>query len=202
MQILSAEFTTSAARPGEFPSDQLPQIAVAGRSNVGKSSLLNMLAQRKNLVKTSQVPGKTRLINFFLINKNGPPGSAFYLVDIPGFGYAKVGRAEKRAMEESIESFFATSKQVRGLLYLIDSRNPDSPVDRDALAWLQGFEIPILAVATKGDKILKAQVKKAMDAIMKNHGLPEPPILTSADEQRGRDEVLEQIGMLLEGDGA
>jgi GTP-binding protein len=201
MQILSAEFTTSGTRPGEFPDDAYPQIAVAGRSNVGKSSLLNMLAQRKNLVKTSQVPGKTRLINFFLINKNGPPGSAFYLVDIPGFGYAKVGRAEKRAMEGSIESFFATSKQVRGLLYLIDSRNPDSAVDRDALAWLQGFEIPILAVATKGDKLPRAQLKAALDAIMKNHGLPEPPILTSADEQRGRDEVLEQIGMLLEGDG-
>jgi GTP-binding protein len=202
MRILSAEFVTSAARAGEFPSDAYPQIAVAGRSNVGKSSLLNMLAQRKNLVKTSQVPGKTRLINFFLINKNGPPGSAFYLVDIPGFGYAKVGREEKRAMEGSIESFFVTSKQVRGLLYLIDSRNPDSAVDRDALAWLQGFEIPILAVATKGDKLPKAQVKPALEAIMKNHGLPEPPILTSADEQRGRDEVLEQIGVLLEGDGA
>lgn len=198
MQILSAEFTTSAARAGEFPNDAYPQIAVAGRSNVGKSSLLNMLAHRKQLVKTSQVPGKTRLINFFLINKSGPPGSAFYLVDIPGFGYAKVGRAEKRAMEESIESFFKTSKQVRGLLYLVDSRIPDSAVDRDALEWLQGFEIPILAVATKGDKLPRGEVKKAMEAIMKNHGLPEPPILTSAEGKRGREEVLEQIGMLLE----
>jgi GTP-binding protein len=200
MQILSAEFTASAAGPSDFPGDGLPQIAVAGRSNVGKSSLLNMLAQRRNLVKTSQVPGKTRLINFFLINKNGPAGSSFYLVDIPGFGYAKVGRAEKRAMEDSIESFFAGNERLHGLLYLIDSRIPDSPVDREALEWLQGFDVPILAVATKGDKLSKAEAKKALEAIKKNHGLPEPPILTSADKKQGREEVLEQIGMLLAGE--
>lgn len=201
MQILSAEFTTSAARAGEFPSDGLPQIAVAGRSNVGKSSLLNMLAQRRQLVKTSQVPGKTRLINFFLINKSGPPGTSFYLVDIPGFGYAKVGRSEKRAMEDSIEAYLSGNARLHGLLYLIDSRVPDSPVDREALEWLQGFDIPILAVATKGDKLSKAEAKKALDAIKKHHGLPEPPILTSADKKQGREEVLEQMGLLLAGDG-
>lgn len=199
MQIQSAEFVTSASGPAEFPPDALPQIAVAGRSNVGKSSLLNMLTQRRNLVKTSQLPGKTRLINFFLINKAGPPGTSFYLVDIPGFGYAKAGRDEKRAMEDAIESFFQAGKTLRGLLYLIDSRIPDSAVDRDALAWLQGFEVPILAVATKGDKLSRAEAKKAVEAIKKNHGLPEPPILTSADKKQGREEVLEQIGLLLAG---
>lgn len=199
MQILSAEFSKSAAVPADFPSDGLPQIAVAGRSNVGKSSLLNMLTQRKNLVKTSQVPGKTRLINFFLINKSGPPGSAFYLVDIPGFGYAKVGRAEKRQMEGSIEAFLKGSKTLRGLLYLIDSRISESAVDNDAMAWLQEFDIPILAVATKGDKLSGTQAKQAMREIMKRHGLPEPPLLTSADKKVGRDEVLEQIGMLIAG---
>lgn len=199
MQILSADFALSAADPADFPADGLPQIAVAGRSNVGKSSLLNMLAQRKALVKTSQVPGKTRLINFFLINKNGPPGSAFYLVDIPGFGYAKVGRAEKRQMEGSIEAFLKGSKALRGLLYLIDSRIEESAVDREALEWLQEFDIPILAVATKGDKLSGAKAKKAMEAIMKRHGLPEPPLLTSAEKKVGREEVLEQIGLLIAG---
>jgi GTP-binding protein len=198
MQIQSAEFVLSATGPGEFPSDGLPQIAVAGRSNVGKSSLLNMLVQRKNLVKTSQAPGKTRLINFFLVNKSGPPGSAFHLVDIPGFGYARVGRSEKRLMEEAIESFLSTSKQLRGLLYLIDSRIPDSAVDREALEWLQDFDIPILAVATKGDKLSKSESIKALDAIRKYHGLPEAPILTSADKKLGRDEVLEQIALMIE----
>ena len=201
MRILSAEFVTSAAAPADYPPDGLPQIAVTGRSNVGKSSLLNMLAQRKNLVKTSQMPGKTRLINFFLINKSGPPGSSFYLVDIPGFGYAKVGRAEKRSMEDAIESYFRGNARLRGLLYLIDSRIPDSSVDRDALEWLQGFEIPILAVATKGDKLSPAQARKALEAIKEMHGLPEPPILTSADKKQGREAVLEQIAMLLEAPG-
>jgi len=201
MQIHSAEFVTSASAPSEFPASDLPQIAVAGRSNVGKSSLLNMLVQRKQLVKTSQVPGKTRLINFFLINKSGPAGSAFYLVDIPGFGYAKIGRAEKRQMEESIESFFRGNKRLRGLLYLIDSRISDSAVDREALEWLQGFEVPILALATKGDKLSKAELRKSLDAIRKFHGLPEPPLLTSAESRLGREEVLEQMGILLAGEG-
>src|SRR6185369_15747736 len=195
MQIHSAEFVTSASGPPEFPADSMPQIAVAGRSNVGKSSLLNMLVQRKQLVKTSQVPGKTRLINFFLINKTGPVGSAFYLVDIPGFGYAKIGRAEKRLMEEAIESFFRGSKQLRGLLYLIDSRITDSAVDREALEWLQGFEVPILALATKGDKLSKAETKKSLESIRKFHGLPEPPLLTSAETRLGREEVLDQMGI-------
>lgn len=199
MQILSAEFAKSAADPADFPVDGLPQIAVAGRSNVGKSSLLNMLTQRKALVKTSQVPGKTRLINFFLINKTGPAGSAFYLVDIPGFGYAKVGRAEKRQMEGSIEAFLRGSKTLRGLLYLIDSRIEESAVDNEALGWLQEFDIPILAIATKGDKLSGQQAKKAMDAIMKRHGLPEPPLLTSAEKKIGREAVLEQIGLLIAG---
>jgi GTP-binding protein len=201
MQIHSAEFVTSASAPAEFPVSGLPQIAVAGRSNVGKSSLLNMLVQRKQLVKTSQVPGKTRLINFFLINKSGPAGSAFHLVDIPGFGYAKIGRADKRSMEEAIESFFRGNKQLRGLLYLIDSRIADSAVDREALEWLQGFDVPILAVATKGDKLSKAELRKSLEAIKKFHGLPEPPLLTSAENRSGREEVLEQIEILLTGEG-
>jgi GTP-binding protein len=199
MQIHSAEFVTSASTSAEFPADGLPQIAVAGRSNVGKSSLLNMLVQRKQLVKTSQVPGKTRLINFFLVNKSGPAGSAFYLVDIPGFGYAKIGRADKRLMEDAIESFFKGNRNLRGLIYLIDSRISDSAVDHEALEWLQGFDVPILAVATKGDKLSRAEAKKSLDAIRKSHGLPEPPLLTSADKQQGRDEVLEQLGILLAG---
>ncbi len=192
MQIKSAAFAKSAQSAADYPDDGRPHIAVAGRSNVGKSSLLNMLVQRKNLVKTSQMPGKTRLINFFLIN------NAFYLVDIPGFGYAKVGREEKRKMEEAIETYFRTSKRVAGMMYLVDVRMPDSPVDKEAIQWLNDFDVPMLVVATKGDKLKTEQARKALADITRIHGLPEQPLLTSADKKTGRDEVLEQLAMVLE----
>jgi GTP-binding protein len=192
MLIKSAEFAKSAQSADDYPKDGLPHIAVAGRSNVGKSSLLNMLVQRKSLVKTSQMPGKTRLINFFLINK------AFYLVDIPGFGYAKVGREEKRHMEEAIEDYFKASKSVAGMMYLVDIRMTDSPVDREAIEWLNDFGVPMLIVATKGDKLNKQESRKAAAEIARIHNLPEPPLITSADKKTGRDEVLEQLAMVLE----
>ncbi|HKP97508.1 MAG TPA: ribosome biogenesis GTP-binding protein YihA/YsxC [Fibrobacteria bacterium] len=198
MHIKTAEFIKSAAAPGEYPDDGIPHIAVAGRSNVGKSSLLNMLAQRKGLVKTSRIPGKTRLINFFLINKGGDPGHTFYLVDIPGFGYAKVGRDEKHKMEDAIEAYFRTCKRLSGLLYLVDVRMTDSKVDKEALDWLAGFEMPLLVVATKGDKLNKEQARKALAGIAARYKLPEPPLLTSADKKTGREEVLEQIRLVLE----
>ena len=144
MIIKSAEFTKSAVAPSDYPDDGIPHIAVAGRSNVGKSSLLNMLVQRKGLVKTSQVPGKTRLINFFLVNKGMPANQSFYLVDIPGFGYAKVGRDEKHKMEDAIDTYFRTCKRLSGLLYLVDVRMTDSQVDKEALEWLKDFEMPLL----------------------------------------------------------
>ncbi len=196
MKILSAEFVISAQAPKDFPVDGLPQIAVAGRSNVGKSSLLNFLVQRKSLVKTSQMPGKTRLINFFLV-KYGPPAQSFYFVDIPGFGYAKAGRDDKRKMESAIEDFFNRSKSLAGLMYLVDSRLTDSPVDLEAIAWLSEFNFPLLVVVTKGDKLNRELARKAVIEIQKAHDLPQPPLLTSVDKKIGRDEVLEQITLLL-----
>ncbi len=197
MQIKTSDFKISAQAAKDYPKDGLPQIAVAGRSNVGKSSLLNFLLQRKNLVKTSQMPGKTKLINFFLIN------NAFYFVDIPGFGYAQTGREDKRSMEDAIEDYFKGSGPqgtgaLAGLLYLVDIRMTDSAVDGEALKWLTDFEIPMLVVATKGDKLGKEKARKALKDIAENHGLPQPPLLTSSDAKTGREEVLEQIGILLE----
>ncbi len=192
MQIKSADFILSAVEPKDYPKDGLPHIAVAGRSNVGKSSLLNFLVQRKNLVKTSQVPGKTKLINFFLINQ------AFYFVDIPGFGYAKTGREEKRSMEDAIDIYFRSCRSLSGLLYLIDIRMVDSPVDAEALKWLTGFEIPLLVVTTKGDKLGKEKARLALKQIAEGHALPQPPLLTSADAKIGREEVLEQLEILLQ----
>jgi GTP-binding protein len=198
MIIKTAEFIKSAQSPADYPDDGIPHIAVAGRSNVGKSSLLNMLAQRKGLVKTSQTPGKTRLINFFLINRGELPGSIFYLVDIPGFGYAKVGREEKGRMEDAIDTYFRTCKRLRGLLYLVDIRMTDSRVDGEALEWLGDFDMPLLVVATKGDKLGKDQARKALAEITARYRLPEAPLLTSADKKSGREELLEQIRLVLE----
>jgi GTP-binding protein len=199
MEIKSARFVVSAQEPASYPDDGLPQIAVAGRSNVGKSSLLNMLMGRKQLVKTSATPGKTRLINFFRVEERAPAPRAFHLVDIPGFGYTSTGGESRRQMEAAIEAYFRHSRSLKGLLYLVDSRIEKSAVDDEALEWLRGFDFPLLLVATKVDKLKRQDLKRSLGAIAQRHSLPEPPIATSAEEGVGREEVLEQIGILLAG---
>ena len=141
MKILSARLETSAPDASGFPKDGLPQIALAGRSNAGKSSLINALCNSKSLARSSQQPGKTRLINFYRIN------DAFYLVDLPGFGYAKVGHEGKELMEIVLRAFFDASMSLRGVLYLVDPRVPDSPVDHAALEWILDQEIPLQVLA-------------------------------------------------------
>lgn len=199
MQIRNARFVTSAQDPSGFPEDGLPQIAVAGRSNVGKSSLLNMLVNRKGLVKTSSTPGKTRLINFFLVNEGAPAGESFYLVDIPGFGYAQKGGDAKRDMERAIEAYLNRGSSLKGILYLVDSRIESSSVDEQALEWLSSFKPPLLVVATKTDKLKKQELQRALADIAKRHDLPAAPIATSSSAGQGREEILEQLALLLAG---
>ncbi len=194
MKIKSAEFIRGIVEEKDYPKDKMPQIAVAGRSNVGKSTLLNFLLERKNLVKTSARPGKTRELNFFSINK------AFYFVDIPGFGYAKASKEKRHLLETTVETYFKRSPQIHGVLYLIDIRMQDSPVDRAALDWLSKFDFPILIVATKADKFTSAQAKKAVEDLKARYDFPAKPCLTSASEKIGREEVWEQIDILLYGE--
>lgn len=191
MKITSAEFIKGAVKKADFPND-LPEIAIAGRSNVGKSSLINFLLERKKLVSISKKPGKTTEINYFLINKS------FYIVDLPGFGYAKLSHSERDELTKRVESYFNYSEKIQGLIYLLDLRIKRSSVDEQSLEWINGFEIPLLMVGTKADKLKKLELSASLVHLKKQYDLPLSPLVTSSSKKIGRDEVWEQIAGLLE----
>ena len=147
MNIKSAEFITSAVRPAQYPGQDLPEIAFAGRSNVGKSSLINSLLGRKNLVKTSSKPGRTQTINFFLIN------DSFYFVDLPGYGYAKVPRAVRKNWGPMVEKYIKTRRELCAVVVILDIRRNPNQADHDLLAWLTHYNIGQIVVLTKADKL-------------------------------------------------
>jgi len=190
MKINSAEFILGAVDKKSFPQNY-PEIAVVGRSNVGKSSLLNFLLNRKKLVSFSRVPGKTRQINYFLINRS------FYFVDIPGFGYAKIGKKEHKQILKYIETYFRFSEKIAGVLFLFDIRFPKSSVDSDSLNWLFQFDLPILFLTTKSDKLKKSEINKALNSFKSQYDLPVLPIKTSSVKKVGKNEVWVQINRFL-----
>ena len=161
MKITSIQFVISAAKKEQFPKDGLPQIAFVGRSNVGKSSLLNTLLNRKRLAYTSSTPGKTRLLNFFRINES------FYFVDLPGYGYSKAPGTIKRTWRGLVESYFSQSMQLKTVVVLIDSRHDLFESDRDMIEWLVDNDIPYLIVATKADKLSKTKLAIQLQNILK-----------------------------------
>ncbi len=191
MKILTAEFVKSAVHPSDYPEDDLPHVALIGRSNVGKSSLINYLLGRKGLVKTSRVPGKTKAIQFFLINR------LFYLVDLPGLGYAKAGHATLRSMESALETYFTGAAGLKGVLYLLDIRHPSTKVDKEALEWLLSLGHPVLPVATKGDKLGSNVARAALAKLQVTYAFPTPPLLTSTLKKTGAEGVWEQVEQLL-----
>jgi GTP-binding protein len=191
MEITSAEFIISNTQVSKCPVPDKPEFAFIGRSNVGKSSLINMLTQRKNLAKTSSTPGKTQTINHFLINKK------WYLVDLPGYGYATVSKSTKEGWSEMIESYFKKRENVFCTFILIDSRLDPQKKDIEFINWLGGMGVPIVLVFTKIDKIKQselAQSRKKFETRLLNDWEELPPVfITSAEKKTGRDHLLDFI---------
>lgn len=161
MKIISAKFIGSYARLEQLPKQRLPEFAFSGRSNVGKSSLINCLVNRKKLALTSSTPGKTRLLNFYSVN------DAFYLVDLPGFGYAKVAQQERQTWKKLIEAFIMNSRYLKGVIHIIDSRHGLTALDHDMVAWLADLKMPMLLVATKIDKLQRSKAHHILETISK-----------------------------------
>ena len=162
MIIKSSSYAVSAVREDQYPKDDLPEIALSGRSNVGKSSLINTLLNRKNLARTSSQPGKTQTLNFYLVNDE------FYLVDVPGYGYARVSQKKRQEFGEMIQDYLETRPNLKGLVILIDSRHEPTKDDIVMYNYAQYLNLPILVVCTKIDKIKKSQVNKVMSRLKKN----------------------------------
>ena len=199
MKFESAEFITSAASRKNWIPGNAPEVAIAGRSNVGKSSLINELTRRKKLAKISSTPGKTQLINFFRID-DGP-----VLVDLPGYGFARVPLAIKNKWRSLVEQYLRDREALRGVVVLIDSRRGAKEMDLNLLVWLAKADLPACLVLTKVDKLKKRERKIAADALVEDmmegdgcYGHWSGPILTSAEKGWGRKELIVQMNEWLE----
>lgn len=195
MHVKSAEFIKSAVKPSHYPEAVLPEIAFVGRSNVGKSSLINTLVNRKRLVKTSSTPGRTQLINFFDINQ------AFTFVDLPGYGYAKVPKKVVKSWGEMIETFLSSRETLKGVVMLMDIRRTPKQDEIDLISWFAHYSIPAILVLTKADKFSKQKrtghQKKCAEALELT---PEDFITFSAKSRLGKEKLWEKIEELLEDD--
>lgn len=191
MNISSADFVISAVKSAGYPPPEFPEIAFAGRSNVGKSSLINTLVNRRSLVKTSRTPGRTQLINFFLINK------VLSFVDLPGYGYAKVPKAIRKTWGPMIETYLSTRECLRGVVVLMDVRRDPGTEEMNLLDWLRSHQIPAIPVLTKADKFSKTKQKLRRQLIAEALGMaPEGLILFSAKSRLGKDAVWGMIEKL------
>ena len=187
MKIRSAEFILSASSPWQFPAPTLPEIAFAGRSNVGKSTLINSLLNRKKLVKTSSTPGKTQLINFFKIN------DAFNFVDLPGYGFAKVPENVRQQWQRLIEAYLQERECLRNVVLIVDSRHGPTAQDRQLKEWLDYYERPVLIVASKIDKLKRGQIQKHLKQIRQDLSLEKTPLAHSSLEKGRREDIWKNL---------
>ena len=195
MKITEALFSGSSTRISEKPKQKFPEFAFIGRSNVGKSSLINMLCNKKQLAMTSSKPGKTRLVNHFLINRQ------WYLVDLPGYGYAKLSATGKQKLEQVIRNYINLSQEMVMLFVLIDSRHDIGQTDMDFLMELGTGQIPFAIIFTKGDKLgpnaLAAQIEKNKQKILEHWEELPPTFVSSSESGQGREEILNYIDSVL-----
>ena len=191
MEIKKAEFTLSAPRESMCPKDTKPEYAFIGRSNVGKSSLINMLTNNKKLAKTSSTPGKTLLINHFIINNE------WYLVDLPGYGFAKRSKSEINKLEQMIRGYILQREQLVNLFVLVDVRLEAQKIDLEFIQWLGQSEVPFAIVFTKADKLSVGKVAANVEAykkVLEEEWEELPPLfVTSSEKKQGREELLDYI---------
>lgn len=194
MKIKQVDFVGSYPNINGAPTDKLPEVAFAGRSNVGKSSLINRMLQRKSIARTSSTPGKTRLLNYIRINNE------IYFVDLPGYGFAKVPRSEKESWKRLIENYILNRETLSCVVSIIDSRHGPMDSDLELIEWLTKSEVPCLVVATKIDKLNRKQFNESEKRILKAieqfpvHG----PVFVSSASGQGRNELWQSINQLLE----
>jgi GTP-binding protein len=194
VKIESVEFVLSAGNARECPDDMIAEIAVSGRSNVGKSSLMNSLFGRKNLVKVSGTPGKTQRLNFFLVN------GRFHVVDLPGYGFAKAPASSRNEWSRMMQQYLRTRRQLVAVVQLVDCRHEPSREDREMVQWLKDEQLPFCLVATKSDKLAVTKREAAARALAKSLELhaDHPVVAHSSETGDGRPELLRWIGLALE----
>lgn len=189
MKVTSAEIVISAVRPEQYPESDLPEFALAGRSNVGKSSFINKMLNRKSLARTSSKPGKTQTLNFFIINE------MMHFVDVPGYGYAKVSKSERAAWGKMIETYLTTREQLKAALLIVDLRHPPTKDDIMMYGFFKHYEIPCIVIATKADKIPRGKWQKHLKVTKETLQLEKGDeiILFSSETGQGKEEAWKSL---------